>query len=240
MKKLFVIVIVVLLSGCSGVHFHEYSKANFQQSAICKICGEAKGDVLTPDFVKHHMDNFISLNEKEQFTTIGDANQQQSVQTEATVEFKNYYQYQQDDSHNSEKGYIWNHLEMELVFFDDNAQEYGANYNVFLADYYDDVKFKDTYQYDKDNKINTFTVNYYGNDYQNCKLDITIKNNQWEKRSGEYRIVTTVVVNVLLPENYDGFVIGVRNSDVNYYESDYLYQYYDADNFVMHRMGVGQ
>ena len=77
-------------------------------------------------------------------------------------------------------------------------------------------------------------------DYQNCKLDITIKNNQWEKRSGEYRIVTTVVVNVLLPENYDGFVIGVRNSDVNYYESDYLYQYYDADNFVMHRMGVGQ
>ena len=70
--------------------------------------------------------------------------------------------------------------------------------------------------------------------------DITIKNNQWEKRSGEYRIVTTVVVNVLLPENYDGFVIGVRNSDVNYYESDYLYQYYDADNFVMHRMGVGQ
>ncbi|MGN1399618.1 MAG: hypothetical protein ACI4WG_06455 [Erysipelotrichaceae bacterium] len=240
MKKFFVIMIILLLCGCGNVHFHEYTEANYQQSATCLECGQTKGDVLTPDFVKHEMADFVGLNEVIPYQTSTSNQQEETVSSQGTVEFKNYYQFETDDNHSSEKGYMWNHLELELIFFDENCMEFGADYSIFLADYYDDIKFKDTYQFDQDKKINTFTVNYYGVDYQNCQLEISIKNNQWEKRSGEYRIVTTVIVNVLLPENYDGFVIGVRNSDVSHYESDYLYQYYDADNFISFRMGVSQ
>ena len=67
----------------------------------------------------------------------------------------------------------------ETNFNDKNVADNGVSINYLTANYYNIGQYVSTYNYDYNDSCYKFTVNYYGIDYNNCKLKISASDLDW-------------------------------------------------------------
>ena len=193
---------------------HTWIEANYQQPATCEICGETVGEPLQADFKKYGLECNAELDKSYPYVTIcGDAPEYTTV---GNVTFSDYEVFSSDDSHPAIDGYEWRAVTMTIVFDDKNAHEHGASTGWIITDYYDVKSRKDSW----DGDTRTYTVNYNGVDYPECKFNNSKIQSGWD--GGILIFQDRFFFRV--PENYDGVVVTAINRELsNKSSSETLY-----------------
>ncbi len=233
MKKILLILIIVL-TGCSSFHEHQYTDANYQQPAICTICQKESGFPLQPDFIKYNIVLNMEINQSYFMKTV--CKDDKNIFTTAEVEIIDYIKDFQDEKYLKEEDYQWKRVVIKLTFTDINVVEKGVSINYLTTNYYNIGQYVSTYNYNYDKSCYEFTVNYYGIDYQNCKLKISATDGEWESKDGNYIKEYILTFDFCVPENFDGIVVGVRNADIDASGFSYFYEYYDSEQFLLFRL----
>ena len=236
MKKFgFILLATVLLSGCSSIHSHDWTPANYQQPATCSVCGQSEGVALIADFDRYAI-KVLPLTRGKTFeyhTVCADSDE--TVTGNVSVE--DFRRFDSDEAHQGKSGYQWQILTLKLQIGDAASNQYGFRYNYVINDFYNIENFTRTYRYDDEKQYCTFTVNWYGKDYDGCHVRVGCNNGEWRQGSDYYYKDITITFEALLPEGYDGLVAGLRNSAVDATDRYYLNQYYQQNDFVLFRMG---
>ena len=234
-KRLYVSLLaflLIIISGCSSRHTHNWSEANYQQPSTCSVCGATRGTVLTPDFQKYHIDTNLSLNTKKDLTVNTTNAEEKSV---IHVELIDFQTIDYDSTHSGAAGYQWQIFTLTISVGDEASNKYGFIYNYIIADYYDSTRFESTYA-SNDNQNNKFTVNYKGTDYEDCICDVQVLSGEWtlNRSDNTYYKTITIIWNVLVPTGYDGIVVGIHDGTVKT-EGKYFFEYYSPEHFLLFR-----
>ena len=232
MEKLCLILVsLLLLSGCSQIHTHSWSQPDYQSPSTCSKCGATIGTALTADFEKHLISTH-DLNEECRYTTI--CADYQSV-THGTVRVENYHIFKSDETHESLRDYSWQSMTLQLDIGDENSNSHGFIYNHVITDYYDIDGFAGSFSFNENKGGNSFTVNYNGKDYDQCLGRVGIVSSEWEKNSdGFYHKTITITWDFLLPDGYDGTVVGLKDSSIS--ENGSFLDLYREDGYVLFRL----
>ncbi|MBR5048335.1 MAG: hypothetical protein IKX74_01615 [Erysipelotrichaceae bacterium] len=237
MKKLGLLLLaVMILTGCSSIHSHSWAPANYQQPSTCSTCGQTQGEAKTADFEKYKIKaNPLTADVAYEYHTICS---ETDDPTAGSVSVASWQVFASDETHQARNGYQWQVLTLKLKIGNEASNQYGFRYNYVICDYYDIESFSKSYEYDEEKQYNTFTVNYFGKDYEDCRLRVICNNGEWLQKGLSYYKNITVTFEALLPEGYDGLVVGLRDSSVSTEGKYYLNQYYEEDSFVLFRMGA--
>ncbi len=233
MKRFFTLLLsLTLLTGCSSLHSHQWNDANYQQPSTCSICHETRGLPLQADFDAYGITAFVTTGQSAAYTT---RCQEEDLSAEGTFTVSDHQIIASDSNHAAVTGYNWHIITMTIDMEDPNSNEYGFLYNYFITDFYDIAGFEMSYKANESGS-NSFTVNYNGQDYDKCLCQSVTSSSNWTKKNDGFIKTVTIVMNILIPENYDGIVIGVRNSALDT-EGKYLFnEYYSRDDFILYRV----
>ena len=207
---------------------HTLSEANYQQPATCSVCGEFEGEPLQADFTKHGLECNVELNQ------IYDAKikcyDDEEMTTSPKLVFSNYNVFESDENHPAKEGYEWKTVDYIMFFYDENALNYGWRGNYACYENFYDVETNDDTMSSDEDGVYTFTVNYNGQDYEECcvyesTIDRMMFNNNGKSWTRAY------TVHVLSPKGYDGVVYGIRNAQIEWSEEQYIYDLDNTDTF---------
>ena len=227
-----IIILLMLLAGCSSFHSHKWSEANYQSPSTCSICQETRGTPLEADFDAHEITINLSQDSSLDYHTICNL---EDCETCGKVTVSEKKIIDSDAEHPAKTGYQWQIVTLKAVFDDEASNLYGFNYNYLTANYYDIEGFEQSYNYVAD-ATHSFTVNFNGTDYTECQCYVDAHSSEWTKYEDRYQKTVTVTWNFLVPTGYDGMVVGFRNSAVDTEGKYFLYQYYDAESFLLFRV----
>ena len=157
---------------------------------------------------------------------------------EATV--VSYEIFESADGYEPLEGYEWRAVTIEIRFFDDNAWEYGIEgVTGSFEDYYhvklhDDtaelIEETDTYdQY-------RYTIIHNGQEMDAYYFDnYGIWSDWFSDGNGNHECTLTLVDEFLVPIGYDGCVVSIRNSRVEWPDGAYITDL-DPDDFLLFRL----
>ncbi|MBE6126311.1 MAG: hypothetical protein E7186_08335 [Erysipelotrichaceae bacterium] len=233
MKRILALLLLLSIPrGCSSFHSHQWNDANYQQPSTCSICHETRGLPLQADFDAYGIDGFVKTEQATAYITRCD---EEDLPAEGTFTVVSDSVIASDETHQALNGYNWHIITMTIDMEDPNSNEYGFLYNYFITDFYDIAGFEMSYKANESGS-NSFTVNYNGQDYDKCLCQSVTSSSNWTKRNDGFTKTVTIVMNILIPEGYDGIVVGVRNSGLNT-EGKYLFnEYYSRDDFILYRV----
>lgn len=203
---------------------HTLTEANYQQPATCEICGETVGDVLTPAFEEYKVKGqFMELGKTYDFVTICADDTNYKTVGQATV--ADYQTFTSDDAHEAKEGYEWKTVTLQIAFSDENVQKYGLSYGWRFENYYDIIGFDDSATLD-DNGVGTFTVNWNGQDYTECKFIYKEGDDSGWK---DHILSITAVYEYLIPTGYDGMIAGLYDYSIPEEEGKHIYDLANDD-----------
>lgn len=201
---------------------HKLTEANYQQAATCEVCGETVGEVLNPAFEEYNIKGqFMELGKTYDYVLCCCDDDNYKTTGKATV--ADYQTFASDDTHEAKEGYEWKTVTLQVTFSDENARKYGVSLGLCSEDYYNLIGFNDSLVYD-DNDVGTFTVNWNGQYYTECK-EIYEENGGWE----DHILTITVTHEYLLPVGYDGMVVGLYDRTISYEDGMYIYDVANGD-----------
>lgn len=202
---------------------HTLTEANYQQPATCEVCGETVGEVLTPAFEEYNVKGqFMELGKTYDYVTCCYDDDNYKTIGKATV--ADYQTFTSDDTHEAKEGYEWKTVTLQVTFSDENAQKYGLSFGYCNENYYDIIGHDDSMIFD-DNDMGTFTVNWNGQDYTECKFIYEESSPGWE----EHILTITAAYEWLLPVGYDGMIAGLRDRSISWEDGMYIYDIANDD-----------
>ena len=198
---------------------HEWleNTPNYQQAKTCSVCGATEGDPLEAEFEKKGI-SVVSDWDKG-YSIITNCHDDKSKTTEGNITFTNLKVVPSDEELGlkAEDGYEWVVFDQVEKYEDENAIKYGLEYLLTgCMDYYDTYNVGDAdlgTSYDGKTDIDTldsFTVNYNGVDYPECKL---LYGNPSEEMT---KTGATLVLPfyIRIPVGYDGIIISDSGSSI--------------------------
>ena len=99
--------------------------------------------------------------------------------TAGKVSVSGYQVFDSDDTHQGKNGYQWQILTVKLAIGDLASNQYGFRYNYVISDCFSIESFTRSYRYDEEKGYNVFTVNWYGEDYDECRIRVICNNGEW-------------------------------------------------------------
>ncbi|HQB32246.1 MAG TPA: hypothetical protein PLI19_02830, partial [Erysipelotrichaceae bacterium] len=184
MKRVLALFVILLLTGCSSLHEHQFSDANYQQPAICTICQKEAGFPLRADFSIYDIVVNMEIGKSYLLDTV--CKDDRTVSTSAKVEVVEYISDYQNENYVQKADYQWKRVVIRLSFDDDKVVENGVAINYLTTNYYNIRQFVSTYNYNFDKACYEFTVNYYGVDYSQCQLIISATDVEWQNSEEGY------------------------------------------------------
>lgn len=157
---------------------------------------------------------------------------------EATV--VSYEVFESADGYDPLEGYEWRKVTIEIRFFDDNAWEYGVDgVLVSSEDYYNTKLLDDTAElvveedtYDQ----YQYTVVCNGQEMDAYYFDNAGTWSDWyENEDGNHECVLTITEEFLVPVGYDGCVVSIANSRLEWPDGAYITDL-DPDDFLLFRL----
>ena len=204
---------------------HTLTEANYQQPATCEVCGETVGEVLTPAFEEHNVKGqFMELGKTYDYVTCCYNDNNYKTTGHATV--TDYQTFASDETHEAKDGYEWKTVELQIVFSDENAHNYGYHASRSDEDYYDIIGHDNSTVSTEDGNNTTFTVSFNGQDYSECTLSLGSENTGWNE---DGTATTTWAFDYLVPVGYDGMVIGVLDESIPWEDGMYIYDVANDD-----------
>ena len=202
---------------CKDGHTWLENTPNYQQAKTCSVCGATEGDPLEAEFEKKGI-SVVSDWDKG-YSIITNCHDDKSKTTEGNITFTNLKVVPSDEELGlkAEDGYEWVVFDQVEKYEDENAIKYGLEYLLTgCMDYYDTYNVGDAdlgTSYDGKTDIDTldsFTVNYNGVDYPECKL---LYGNPSEEMT---KTGATLVLPfyIRIPVGYDGIIISDSGSSI--------------------------
>lgn len=196
---------------------HEWQEGtpNFQQAKTCTRCKETEGDPLKAEFEKKGIAVETEWDKEYIFTM--PCYQDESKTTDCKLSFSNLKRVPSDDDLGLKEadGYEWLIFDANEKFDDENAIDYGfAGYAEGAMDYYDAYNvgngdLGDMYEPGKTDidSLSSFTVNYNGTDYPDCKLlwGNYREDGGWNEET--MTCINTRPIYIRVPVGYDGIVL---------------------------------
>ncbi len=203
---------------------HDFSGASFQVAATCSVCGASDGEPLQADFDKYGYvcyDAAASVNIPYKYQTR--CYNDSSIATFGNVILTSYERTTSYGDYTTPEGYEWIVSHFDVVFSDEMAWNYGISARYCTEDYYT-IKFHDDTLVYQDDNSKTYTVNFNGKDYTECRSLVTSGFSGWVDYSNTYAIDAAFCV----PVGYDGTVIGFYDSANVWGDGQYLYDLNNA------------
>ena len=215
---------------------HVLGDANYQEAAVCQVCGESVGEPLTPAFLKFGLDvPFMSVGTEYDYTTKCFEND--SITTGRAV-ITDYQIIDADATHEAREGYEWRTATLEVIFYDENAQNGGYASAWIDTDYYvsDGINGKDT----EDGELVSSTVNYRGMEYEiNSRYDILqqewTQNEEIDGVAREWVGHMQIQLSTLVPVGYDGVMFALFDTRLDLSEGTYWPALLNYDNCLFFR-----
>lgn len=203
---------------------HDPLPGDYWSEGLCSRCGAAVTPPLTPDFELYELDGRL-VEQGESYDYKTGCYDDSSRFTTGSFHVTSY-ELSPGDGNELEirDGYVWHLVRFEAVFSDENADKYGIGVSRCFTDYYDIRHFDATADY-SDGGICRFEVLYKGQSYP-CQMFYAGDYGEWENKS----CVWSCDFSVQLPEGYDGMVLGLRNSGVDWPDDQYLFEIDNADS----------
>lgn len=209
---------------------HTLTEANYQEGAICSVCGEVVGEPLEADLEKYDLKCNVELNKiYDQVTMCYSDNEK------TTISKTIFYNYQIFDSNEEEgfpfvEGYEWRTVDVTFFYADENVILYGGDRGVCREDYYDIINHDESLVWDEEG-MGTFTVNYKGLDYTECKLfDKAISSLQYSLQ--DESCLQGYKISYQVPKGYDGCIYGLINKQVVREEGQYIFDVDNTDTYL--------
>lgn len=201
---------------------HDAAPADYWSASVCSRCGEELEAQLTPDFVSSGLDaRFMEKGKTYNYRTICHDDNSLSTVGKATVTRYDIVKSEGEELE-ARDGYEWRIVTFEVVFDDDNANEYGMSISNCLEDYYDVRSHDDSLLYDDSTGRDSFDIVWKGQTYRGCSfLDSGFSG--WKDKVNTF----TCSFYAQVPVGYDGIVVGLRNRGVPWPDDAYIL---DLDN----------
>lgn len=161
----------------------------------------------------------------------------ETKETTGTAKVTNFKTFKKSNKRLAKEGYEWQQVEINIIFKDENFIDYGYRYGYLFTDYYNPTLLSDTLEYDKEKDIQIFTVKYDDKEYKNCKAIFTKEKSemQLDDDKNSYKEVK-LTWEFLVPEGYDGIVVGLKKAGITPENAKYFYEYYNVNQFLLFRL----
>ncbi|MCD8240213.1 MAG: hypothetical protein LUB58_02305 [Oscillospiraceae bacterium] len=198
---------------------HSFAAANYQQPAVCTVCGETEGDVLPADFDTCGLRCDAVAGKALTYKTTGEG---LSGEVIGTVTF---YQPEVLDScpyFETPEGYVSAKMTISLTFNASDVTAYGIAGAWYMEDFYSVTGRIDSVEKDGAG-VETFTLNWNGEDYTQCHYYEA--GTSASQEAGSFYV--TIESYYCIPEGYDGAVFAVYNANSGWVDGSYVF---DLDN----------
>lgn len=159
------------------------------------------------------------------------------ARTTAQVTVTDYQTFDSDEMHEAKEGYEWKTLEIELVYSDENAYNYGASVRYCHDSYYqkdEEDSGEDSENEESWDNEQSYAMDWKGQQYTECKAIIEFEEGDWiEDAAGGHSYTRTIMVTFLLPKGYDGKLFSL--ADYGYTGTIKNFAYAD-DNTLFFRL----
>lgn len=209
---------------------HTWIEANYQTANTCSVCCATEGEPLVADFELHNLECNAELDVEYPYHTI--CSEERSLATVGTIKVSDYATFDSDEVHEALDGYEWKTVTMTYRFSDENARKHGMVSRNGCEDYYNIAGKNDTLQtISEDSQIKSYTLNFNGVNYEECRECYETLESGWNNRVYTYKARYYERV----PKGYDGVVIVAFDAG-NLVEDDMpIYDVVD-ENSVIYRL----
>lgn len=140
-----------------------------------------------------------------------------------------------DSAHPKRDGYEWRYVVMQATFFDENAHTNGVKVMALCEDYYNLAMRGTTQRLDADG-YTAYTV-ISGGEEKECRYKRTGNWSDWYTgESGRREILYSCLWEIEIPTGYDGTVVGLYSSAVDWPKGAYINEVYSTDSFRLFRI----
>ena len=202
---------------------HTWMEANYQEPKMCTECGTADGKPLPADFEMHGLS--YNMQEKWQYTYVTSCHDKLSEKTKGSLYVYNYRIFESDESHPLKEGYEWRAVDVQIHFFDANAQYYGMRVRSALENFYD-IEGWDDSSNTTDEGVVEYMVNYHGVEYPVTADREEAGYSEWTE-SGRCTYSASYFFQV--PVGYDGVVLGFYDASTEWEDGMYIYDIADEN-----------
>lgn len=212
---------------------HDGTEANYQDHSVCTYCGIVLGDPLQPDMEKYGITEFLEVGEIYSYTTSTAQNKEKT--TNGELQILSYDVFKSAKGYPVKKGYEWHVVQVQIDFFDSNAKSWGASVGYCHENYYNVDLSDATYSYDEETDMSSRMISFHGKE-----IPIYYKESDswsgWEVVDGRNQNSYFMVRAWLVPEGYDGAVIGFYNEHAVKWSDKHIYEVYDPAHFLLFRL----
>ena len=212
---------------------HTPTEPDYQTPSLCTVCGAAVAPCVQSAFEKYGIELNLDAGSVCSYTTCckGDS----SLLTTGEVRVADYRILSSDSLHPLTDGYEWRLLDLEVEFSDENARLNGVQISSGGTDYYDIALRDDSAVPGSNPEEESFLVSYHGEECPCRMLEHSAWSGWQDTEDGRRVNVCTVSWAYQVPIGYDGCVAGLRGSQYEWPEDQYLYEFYDG-NFLFFRL----
>lgn len=206
---------------------HNLSEATYYAPATCSVCGETVGEPLLADFEKYGISADLQVGQAYTLNTVTSDGSQPTV---GETIISSYEVLRSSEQFQEREGYECHVVTFTTVFSDDVALQYGAGADYTVTDYYNIALFKDAADH-SDESFSVYQVLINGVQtpvYAGTKGGFT------GNPDGSFTFDLTFVVQK--PVGYDGVVVGLNSLAIDTRIENYLYDVYQADQFLLFRI----
>lgn len=212
---------------------HDAKEANYQEDSTCKRCGVVLGEKLQADMEKYGITEFMEVGVIYPYATVTAKNEER--ETVGELQILSYERFKSSEEYPEKEGYEWCVVETQADFFDYNARVWGIDVGLCYEDYYNIVLSDDSFSYSDKTKLSSRMCSYYGEEMP-VYYEETGSWSGWKTVDGRYQQRYSLTRAWLIPEGYDGTVVGFFNEFAIDWEDRHIYEVYDPALFWLFRL----
>lgn len=205
---------------------HDLMPATYQQGEVCVVCGEEVNPPLQADFVTYGISADMQVGESYTYNTVTGEGQS----TQGTTTITNYEVVDSGEQLQAREGYQWHVVTFETVFADPAVMQTGVRVDYTCTNYYDIAGFKDNADH-SDESISVYTVSYNGE-----AVPVYFGQAGGFTPNDDGTLTFELTLAAQIPVGYDGVVVGLNNGTIDTRVSNYLYDVYSAEDFLLFRI----
>lgn len=203
------------------------------EKAVCTVCSmQLYGDAA--DFEKYNIITDLQPDAVYSFST-GCMNEP-ALGTTGEIFLGGFGPIPTDESHPAREGYEWHYVTINAVFHDDNARDFGVTVMADCEDYYN-IALRGSTQREEADGVKSYTVMKDGQEMEVRYKRYGTWSGWYKADSGRRENLYSSVWEIERPTGYDGVVVGLHSSYVNWESGKYLYDVYDQSDFYLFRLG---
>lgn len=198
---------------------HDMAEANYQQPATCKTCGYTEGEALPAGFEASGL-TVINAEMGVEYDYITTCYDNKDYKTTGKLTLSNYQTFESAEGYDAVDGYEWHSVQANILFSDENAQNYGMMLDGFNSNFFQPTPWGEPN-----------TVNFNGVDYDKCDTiwgEWTTDGWNMENKTITY----TVNITWRVPVGYDGYLFGFYDGGIEPVDGQYIWEFMNPETLV--------